>query len=250
MATNKINIKFLTDQSLETFKANINHVYEQIKLNPRNNTWVYKLLPKNPFVVKKYTINNFKLKYSENGKYDDVNYENSILLYENLKHLPRRIFTDERFWLWLYLDKFYEVTVQSIGIRTVGTIEDHWTFKQGARRGLFFGSLSRSFFRVELSVDERLNDKYALTKYVIEKTERFRTLSWRSYSSQKKIVLGTLKAQKNFEEKYPDKMKNDYYNLISKRISRYGSVNLLDSLTEDETYNIVYKTLLELSGIE
>lgn len=247
---NKINIKILSDDALETFIANIEYVYKQIKLNPRNNSWIYSLLPENSFRDKKYKIEDFELTYSENGNYKEVDYENSLLLYKNLKDIPRRILTDEKFWLWLYLDKFYEVAVQAMEIKSTTTLLDHWTFKQGGRRGLFFGALSRSYFRVELSIDETLEDKFELTKYIIEKPERFRTLSWRSFSNQKKIVLGALKAQKEFEEKYPDKMRNAFYNLISKRISRYGSVNLLDAVTEEEIYNVVYNNLMELSDME
>lgn len=245
---NKINIKYLTEEGYETVKKNVEYVFEQIKNNPRNNTWVYELLPKNPFTVKTFQIDDFELKYADDS-YNDVDYDNSILLYENLKNLPRRVLTDERFWLWLYLEKFYDVAVQVIDLKSPTTILNHWMFTQGSRRGLFFGSLSRSYFRVELSVDETLSDKYLLTKYVIEKPERFRTLSWRSYSSNKTIVLGALKAQRDFEYKYPNEFKNHFYNLISKRISRYGSVNLLDSATEIEIYEITYQTLEELSGV-
>ena len=69
--------------------------------------------------------------------------------------------------------------------------------KQGKRRGIFFNVLARCYFRVALSVDETLEDKYSLTRFVIENPERFRTLSWRANSSQKNIVLGALKAEKD-----------------------------------------------------
>lgn len=244
----KINICYLTDDALETFKSNIETIHFIINNSPSNNRELIDFLPVNPFVKRKYTIEDFQLKTAESGNYKEVDYQNSITLYESLKHLPRRILTDERFWLWLNI-KYYEVSIQAMKIKSSTTLRDHWTFYQGTRRGVFFGVLSRSFFRVDLSVDPTLEDKYELTKYVIENPERFRTLSWRSYSSNKSIVLGALKAQKKFEEAYPGRIKREYYNLVSKRISRYGSVKLLDSLTEEEVFNIVYDTLIELTEI-
>lgn len=238
-----ININFISDEALETLKVNHEYVYEQMTLNPRNNNWIRELLPKNFLIEKRYQVNQFELKYSNSGKYDDVAFDNAITIYENLKHLPRRILSDERFWLWLYLIKYYEVSVQAIKITSSTTFLNHWTFKQGRRRGLVFGVLSREFFRVERSIDESLEDKYELTKYIFGNIERFRTLSWRAFSNQKKIVLGTLKAQRDFEKEYPKKVKSKMYNQISKNISRYGSVNLLDAASEKEIYSLVFETL-------
>ncbi len=245
----KINICYVSDEALETFKNNLGVAYEKITKKPNDSTWLNDFLPPEPYVTKKYKINDFSLNLSENGTYKDVEYSNSIILYEHLKLLPRRVLTDERFWLWLHF-KFYDVTVKAMEINSPTTLENHWTFSQGRRRGIFFGVLSRSFFRVERSVDETLEDKYELTKYIIEKPERFRTLSWRAYSNKKELVLGALKAQKDFEEKYPNKIENKHYNLISKRISRFGSVNLLDNLLEDDVYELVFETLIKLTGVK
>src|SRR5690625_1183947 len=239
----KINIKFLSDEALETVKLNSNKMYEFIKMNPSNNAWISKVLPSNPFVTKQFLIDDFNLMDPKSGNYDDVAYDNAILLYENLKELHRRILSDERFWLWLYFDKFYNHAVLSIPLKSKTTFENHWTFKQGNRRGIFFGTLSRHFFRVERTVDNSLEDKYELTKYIFERPERFRTLSWRTFSNNKTIVLGTIKAQKDFEEQYNNKLPNNFYNLISKRISRFASVNYLDTLSEKEVYDIVYREL-------
>lgn len=248
MILTKIRIKFLTEQATKTFKHNIEKAYTIIKNNPKNNEWIHSFLPENPFEEKIYEIDDFKLKYSDN--YDDVSYENAILIYENLKHLPRRILSEERFWLWLYLDKFYNIATKAIKVEKVSTLKNHWTHALGNRRGLAFGVLSREFFRVDLSVDKNLEDKYELTKYIFQRIERFRTLSWRTFSNNKTIVLGTLKAQRDFEEKSNKKLNNSHYNLVSKRISRYASVNFLDNMAEKEVYYLVYNYLEELRDEE
>ncbi|WP_373437867.1 DUF6339 family protein, partial [Metamycoplasma equirhinis] len=95
---------------------------------------------------------------------------------------------DQRFWLWLHMDKFYKIVRNMMKIRGKSTFTDHWLQSGGTRRGLMFGVLSRCYFRVALTVDECKDDKYELTKWVIENPERYRNLTWRSFSSEEHLV--------------------------------------------------------------
>lgn len=102
--------------------------------------------------------------------------------------------------------------------------------------------LSRCYFRVALSVDTTLADPYELTRFVISNPLRFRELTWRSFSSEKMIVLGTLKAEKRIMEEYPDYEENTTrFGDIAKLLSKLGSVMLLDVMTEKDIEEYVYK---------
>ena len=58
-------------------------------------------------------------------------------------------------------DKGYEVSLKYMPVKKESSIfKDHWLISQGKRRGLFFGVLSRCYFRVALSVDDTLKDPY------------------------------------------------------------------------------------------
>ena len=115
--------------------------------------------------------------------------------------------------------------------------------------------MSRCFFRVALTVDERLDDKYELTKFVIDNPERFRNLSWRASSSEKHIVLGALKAEKAIYDNYindpilGEKMKqaekgvHNVYTEIASYLSLYGSVRLVDVISEEDIYHVVYEKM-------
>ena len=119
-------------------------------------------------------------------------------------------------------------------IKSNSTFLDHWLFTQGTHRGIFFGVMSRCFFRVALTVDERLDDKYELTRFIIDNPERFRNLSWRSNSSEKHIVLGALKAEKGTHNVYTE---------VAAYLSLYGSVRLIDVISEEDIYNAVYEKM-------
>ena len=145
--------------------------------------------------------------------------------------------------------------MQSMPIKSNSTFLDHWLFTQGTRRGIFFGVMSRCFFRVALTVDERLDDKYELTRFIIDNPERFRNLSWRSNSSEKHIVLGALKAEKTIYDNYINdpvmgkKMKqaekgtHNVYTEVAAYLSLYGSVRLIDVISEEDIYNAVYEKM-------
>jgi len=142
--------------------------------------------------------------------------------------------TDERFWLWLHLEKFYKEVKSMMTVNGKSTILDHWMHKQGTRRGLMFGVLSRCYFRVVLTVDESLPNKYELTNWVIENPERFRNLTWRSFSSEEHLVRGIIKGEKKAIDANPDLEKNSIYPEIAKHVSIIGSVRLLDIISEDD----------------
>lgn len=251
---NKINISFITDEALETLYKNSEEVSEYLMKEKENSNWLKLIYKNNIFEEKKYKINDITLLTDDH--YENVDFQNSIMIYETLKDLPRYILTDERFWCWFNFTIGYKAALQAMKINSKTTFEDHWLFRRGKRRGIFFNVLARCYFRVALSVDESAEDKYYLTRFVIENPERFRTLSWRSNSSEKNVVFGALKAEKDIVDKYNgiidvDKIKyNDgkgtIYSEITKQISLYGSVRLIDAVSEEDIYNFVYGKLEEM----
>ena len=248
---NKINISFITDEALATLYKNSSEVAEYLQREKYDNSWLSTIYNGKIFEEKKFKIDDIKL--LEDDDYKKVDFDNSIMIYEALKDLPRYILTDERFWVWFIFCKGYTPALQAMKINSKTTFEDHWLFEEGKRRGIFYNVLGRCFFRVALSIDEENEDKYHLTRFVIENPERFRTLSWRSNSSGKSLVMGALKAEKDLVEKYKgiidvDKIKyNDgkgtIYSELTKQISLYGSVRLIDIATEDEIYKFVYEKM-------
>ena len=243
---NKINIKFMKEDVIETLKANTLTANNYIKTEKNNSEWLKNIYSGELYEEKKQKINDFQLKTSPNGDYSEVDFENSITLYETLKELPLYILTDERFWAWINFEKGYPPAIQAMPVKSNSTFSDHWLFTQGSRRGIFFGVLSRCYFRVALTVDERLADKYELTRFVIENPERFRNLSWRSCSSEKHIVLGVIKAEKDICKKYGDQVKNSIYKEIAKELSLYASVRLIDMISEEDIYEFVYHKMEEI----
>lgn len=243
----KIFIKVLSEDALIHLKKNVESVAEKIVIN-NDNDWIFNEFPQPMFLEKKFEINDFDLIENLETRDKKIDTINSINIYENLKFLPRYILSDERFWLWLHLDKFYSVVRGMMKINSSTTINNMWMHSQGRRRGLMFGVLSRCYFRVSLSVQVNNSDPYSLTRWIIDNPERFRNLTWSSFSSEEHLVRGILTGERRAIQEFPEDEHKDLYTEISKYISEVGSVRLLDSISEKDIEDMVYKKMLDLMG--
>lgn len=241
----KIHIKLLSENALAHMKKNIDVITKKIQEN-EDNSWIYSEFPEKMFTEKKYEIEDFVLIDNPDSNDKEIDLTNSISIYESLKVLPRYVLTDERFWLWLHLEKFYKEVRSMMKVKGNSTVSDHWMHKQGTRRGLMFGVLSRCYFRVALTVDETLSYKYELTKWVIENPERFRNLTWRSFSSEEHLVRGIIKGEKKAVDANPSFEKNDIYPEIAKYVSIIGSVRLLDIISENDISDMIFSKTQKL----
>lgn len=239
----KINIQYMTDEALETLRINIPTVTKYLIENPESSEWLKEFVSSDLYVTKRLQIEDYALLTPKDDKDRETDYRNSITLYENLKHLPLHVLTDEHFWMWINFEKGYRAALKHMPITEAGSVfKDHWLFTQGKRRGLFFGVLSRFYLRVALSVDASYeDDPYKLTKFVTNNPLRFREFTWRAYSGEKSIILGALKAEHRVLSEYPEFSETGaYYKEIAKLLSKLGSVMLLDCMTEKDIEEFVY----------
>ena len=240
----KIHVKMLTETALDHLKKNIEVVSQKIIEN-EDNAWLTSEFPQPMFVEKRLEFDDFNLLSNPESEDKVIDFENSVKLYEAFKNLPRYVLCDERFWLWLHFDKFYSIVKGMMKIRGKSTVENMWMHTQGVRRGLMFGVLSRCYFRVAFTVDETQEDKYELTRWVIDNPLRYRELTWRSFSSERHLVRGILKGEKKAVEEFGEE-KNDIYKTIAKEVSIIGSVRLLDAISEEDIEQMIYEKTLSL----
>lgn len=244
----KINIQYASDELVETMRANLKIVVSNIQKSS-DNSWVRSFISGKAFVTKKYEIEDFTLTMPRDEKDYETIYRNAVILYEHLRNLPGYVLSDERFWLWLMLDKFYAESLVMMPITSESTFNDHWLFAQGARRSIFFGVLSRLFFRMLVTVDIDNDDPYEFSRFTFENQYRLRNFTWRTYSSEKNVVLGALKGIKKFLYDYDVDENNDSYIMLAKYISQLGSAKLLDAMDEKYIKDKIYDKLVEYYGV-
>lgn len=241
-----INIKLLSEDTYLFIKTHLDEVTTKIIEN-EDNAWIQELFPSPIFVDKKIFVPDFNLTDNPDSKDKDIDFENSIKIYESLKSVPNFILCDNRFWLWLHLDKYYTIVRKMMKIKGISTIKDHWLHTGGTRRGLFFGVLSRCYFRVALTVDNSLQDKYELTKWIINNPLRFREFTWRNFSSEMHLIRGCIKGEKKAIEEIEEANESgELFAKIAKYVSNIGSVRLLDVISEEDIEQMIYAKTKEL----
>lgn len=254
MNNNVINISFMNEKLLDTLYSNPKKIVEYINENPYDSRWLKEILDETPFEQRKQKIIDFDLKLANDGKYKNVELENAISLYEHIKDLPRYILVDKRFWLWLEFEKFYRVALQAMPLTTETRLENSWLFKEG-KRGIWRNTFARGFFWVEFTIDESRKDIYELTKFVFEKTERIRNLTFDN--KYRNVVLNTIRAEKDIYDKYiadpiyKETMERcekgietyNIYTFIRKSLSLYGSARILDFMDDKDLYDVIYEKL-------
>ena len=238
----KINIKLMSEETYATLKRNIDIYVKNFKNNTNDGLWIEDITTEKAFEVKKFQIEDFVLE-TPKGPYDrKTDLKNAIILYESLNVLPGYILAEPRFWLWLMFEKGYKVALSGMEKIDSTSFKHQWLFSDGLRRGLFFGILSRLYYRVELTyAPENVDDPYYLTRYVMENPNRFREISWRTISNHKFVVKAMLKAEIRANQDVEFEEKGQYFSALAKEICKLGSIKLIDAMDETDLENYIYK---------
>ena len=230
-----INIKMMTEEAYKTLQKNYKDVYENIINHPSDSTWLESFLGFEPYEEKKYTIEDFEL--ADDVDYGEVAYNNGIILYDHLNELPRYILCNSRFWAWITFEKAYKQAQHSIKITSAQIIRKWW-LGNDTKRSLMLGVVSRSFFRIMVSVDEKGNEKYKYCRRLfegIQNYEIYRFFVDRSMGLIPEVSKGFIKSIIECEETYgKDIIDQKLIREIVKDARKIGSVMLVDTMGEDE----------------
>lgn len=237
----KINVKLMTEGTYATLKKNVDSYEHYFHENPDNGEWINTITSEPVFETKKFMIEDFELKVPNVANDKVIDLENAITLYEHLKELPGYILSEPRFWLWIMFEKFYKTSLKSMENIDKTSLKHQWLFVDGLRRGLFFGILSRLYYRVELTYDsDSKEDPYYLTRYVMESPSRFREITWRTISNQKFVVKAMLKAEIRVNSEIDFDESSKLFSALAKEICKLGSIKLIDAMDEKELEDYIY----------
>ena len=235
-----INIKMMTEEAYTTLQKNYNEVFELIKNNPLNNNWLENFLGFELYEIKKYTIEDFQLKDSDD--YKNVAFENGIILYEHLKDLPRYIICNCRFWAWITFEKAYKQLQYSARMANASMLKNT-LLGNNTRRFLMHSAIAKYYFRVECSIDETKENKYQLSKFLFDYPELYTCIVHRNFGMINSVNIALIQAIIDAQKRFQININNDNIQIIVKDTSRIGSVMLIDHMTQDEIYNILSKKI-------
>lgn len=240
-------IKVLSEDQIISLKTNLNTVQELMK-KTNDNSWINDFFKETePFKKTKYTMDNFELDMSSENPID-TDYINAKLIHEHLKHLPDSVLCDERLWVGLSFNKFYNYLMyrwNPLNEKSFTKLEYRWFFKFKYRRALFFHGLARLFWLAKFSYNEKLENPYELTEFCFRHSEILERMIFRNYSCSSLVRLSIISAIKKFIEdggNFTHKMNDN----IMKYMSFLGGAFILDSFEEKELQEKIYNKLIQL----
>lgn len=248
----EINVKMVTEEAYKTLQKNVKEAYQCVVDHPSDCSWMEDFLGFEPFETKTYTVEDFEMKLDDN--YSKVEMDNAISLFEAFKDLPRYVLCNPRFWAWVVFEKGYRAALQATKLKSSGTFSNMWVPGSAkldneiliSKKNLILGVMSRYFFAVEMSVDEELEDKYELSRFLISNLEIFRTIAYRSIGMIKNVSLSIIKVFRDFSVQNNVKIVNEHARELMKEASRMGSVMLVDMMSKDEIYDYLYPRLEQI----
>lgn len=233
----EINIKMMTEEAYRTLQKDCDGVLKMIINHPSDSSWLKDYLGFEPYEVKKYVIDDFELKFADD--YNDVALENAIILYEKLNKLPKYILCNNRFWAWVNMEKAYRQAQIATKQFNSQILKNLW-FMGNSRRDIMLGVMSRYFNMIDVSIDDTLENKYELSKYLLTTAETYRGFCYRNLGMIKNVTLGILQAEKDYVDTTGVQILKKPSAQIVKYASRVGSVMLLDVLSKEEMRAAIY----------
>lgn len=233
----EINIKLMTEEAYRTLQKDCDGVLKMIINHPSDSSWLKDYLGFEPYEVKKYVIDDFELKFADD--YNDVALENAIILYEKLNKLPKYILCNNRFWAWINMEKAYRQAQIATKQFNSQILKNLW-FMGNSRRDIMLGVMSRYFNMINVSIDDTLENKYELSKYLLTTAETYRGFCYRNLGMIKNVTLGILQAEKDYVDITGVQILKKPSAQIVKYASRVGSVMLLDVLSKEEMRAAIY----------
>lgn len=242
----EINIKLMSEEAYATLAKNPADVLKKINEHPSDSSWLREYLGFEPYETKTYTIEDFELKNSEN--YIEVALENTKLLYEHLRCLPKYILCDMKFWAWVTFEKAYK---QSFSTRDINeSFVKNTLFSKTNRRHLMNGVISRYFFMAEISARNTSKGlDYSLTEYALENQELYRLISYANFGMVKNVSVGLFRAMRDYSATYGP-ISGEQSRVIFKYATKLSSIRLVDLMSEDEVYDYCYKKIEKTIGTD
>ncbi len=243
----KINI--LSEDVILTLTSPENQklVLKEIKEKP-DNSWLKDWFGDQVFIPSKIEIDDDLSFEIDKLNPESTDFINAKRLYEGIKGITESAAFDQRLWLGLTFDRFYDYMKNRFNVEREANLINRWFMpEKNKKRSLYRQGISMLWWYVYLTYDKEREDPYELTKFIFDHKDLFINLNYRGYSNSKDIRLSILQALKDFESDGGDVNKKSMFSGLYKYLSFLGGAYLLDIFSKEEIYERCYAQLVRLS---
>lgn len=235
-----MKIRLMKEDALAYFKANISENLENYL--DKNNSWIYKKI-ENPFIEYHTEISNFTPIIDESVSIMDS--ENTKILHNALKNLPRTLATDERLWvgmahdfLWNYMQTRLQLNLENI---TPKKIKNNFFYfdNKSSKRKLVIHPLARMWWLGTILYDDKNKDPYHLIDFFsVDFPTKVLTFLSSNYTNNASICRAVISAFVQLED-LEIKINRDLFQSSLRHLNYVAGIRIIDYLDESEITNII-----------
>ena len=241
--------KSFTDDSISyaTVTEQTGMLTQKLKENPSSNEWLEEYFKDHKMQSTLYNF-DFELKadYDDPKKYD---FENAKLIFETLENakIGPAIIYNNKFFPALALQNGYKYYMSHFlsPKEHIKSVKGTLLFDGDARRSMARNIVGRLYLLVALSVDERKEDRFEYTRYVLNHPG-LRRMAFYTFVDNDVARLAFIKAVIQYEAENNISLSGTKVHKILTHLSCLTNVSHVKIMDEDEVQEYLYNFIKEL----
>ncbi len=239
------NLRVFTEKGLDFIHQNMPEFFEQFKINKNNTSWIKEFCKKDPTTSSPY---NFEFSFETNSlEPNKGEFDNAVSLYELFKtnKIGNAIIYNEKFASGFLLTYGYEYFFWASDMARESRVSATFFFdhRKGLRQAIARNLLTRLYKIVEMTVDESLEDKYELTRFVFENPALRRIVYYPNMdgrNSSKSFLKAILRIKK---EQNDLQITTKVFEKARLQFSAFANANMIECMEENEAIERIYQSL-------
>lgn len=238
-----MRLLFLPEEKLLALKGNIrkntNHYKQQA------SSWIEEYFQgENPFKDTKIEVEDFTLNTSKERPVD-TDLDNIKTLYSKLSMLSEAQASDERLWAGLCHGPFWDYMLYRWPVKSENDIRNRYFFGYSKRRSLERNGLARLWWIGWTTYDEKREDPYELTRFILRDSDFIVNLLGRNFSSNKLLNRAVLRYFIEYETSNNTSVNRKMFRAVMEQINMLGGTLLIDLYNEDDYKKMAEKLVMK-----
>ncbi len=241
--------KSFTDDSISFAIIDEELLTNKLRENPYSNEWLDDFFSEHKMQSTSYTF-DIELMYDFDNprKYDS---DNAILIYETFEKagLGKAVICNNKFMPAFVLQCGYKYYLSHFlsPNEQIKSIKGTLLFDGDVRRSMARNIVGRLYLLAALSIDERLDDRFEYTRYVLNHAG-LRRMVFYTYIDNDVARLAFIKAVKKYEKEHNSTISIKKMHKVLTHLSCLTNVSHVGIMSEEEVENYLYSFIEELEA--
>lgn len=252
MVLKMTNLRVFTDKGLDFIHQNMTDFFETLKSNKEGTAWIKDFCKKDPTTSSPY---NFDFDFETNSlNPKESEFNNAVNLYELFKNnkIGNAVIYNEKFaagFLYTFGYKYF-IWASDLAAETRVSATFFFDHRKGLRQAIARNLMTRLYKVVEMTVDETLDDKYELTRFVFD-NPALRRIVYNPNMDGINSSRAFIRAFKIAKEKHPDlQISFKAYEKARLQYSALTNVSMTECVEERVLVDTLYEIIKQVLSLD